>query len=290
MSKNYFFGKYLIDRELVKVEDVLEALQYQKKKVQPFEKVAIELGFLDMKQVFQILTYQADSDFTFEEMALKKKFMTQEQVDRVKNYIEDQKPFIGNTLVMLSKISEDVMKHELETYEKVIEKHQRIAEMLKHIVLFKFLNESALESLAYIAEIEEYEPNARIVIEGEAADCFYCVVSGALQVTKNNPEQEEQEVYLSNIEKNDVFGESCVFESGRRTANVNAEVMSLLIRFDKNAFIEFIKHHPKASMPILIFIIQRLMARLENTGRELAYVRKQSTANYDVNTLIQEFL
>ncbi|MBF0605915.1 MAG: cyclic nucleotide-binding domain-containing protein [Candidatus Magnetobacterium sp. LHC-1] len=243
-----------------------------------------------MKQVFQILTLQADSDFTFEEMAIKKNFMSQENANRVRYYIEDQKPFIGSTLVMLGKITEEVMKVELKTYERVIEKHQQIAEMLKHVVLFQYLSENALESLAYIAEIEEYAPDTRIVIEGEAADCFYCVVSGALRVTKTNPEKDDEEAYLSTIDKNDVFGESCVFESGKRTANVTAEVTSLLIRFDKNAFIEFIKNHPKASLTILIFIIQKLMSRLENTGRELAFVRKQFTTTHDSHELIKEFL
>ncbi|MBF0317633.1 MAG: cyclic nucleotide-binding domain-containing protein [Nitrospirae bacterium] len=244
-----------------------------------------------MRQVFQVLTLQADSDFTFEEMAIKKNFMSQEDANRVRYYIEDQKPFIGNTLVMLGKISEEVMRTELKIYERVIEKHQQIAEMLKHVVLFKYLNESALESLAYIAEIEEYAPDTRIVIEGEAADCFYCVVSGALRVTKTNPEKNDEEAYLSTIDKNDVFGESCVFESGKRTANVTAEVTSLLIRFDKNAFIEFVKNHPKASLTILIFIIQKLMSRLENTGRELAFVKRQyNTSTHDAHELIKEFL
>ncbi|KJR42363.1 Cyclic nucleotide-binding domain protein [Candidatus Magnetoovum chiemensis] len=292
MGKNLFFGKYLIEKNLVTEEDILEALDFQKRNRPDFEKLAIKRSLLNMKQVFEILIYQADSDLSFEQAAQRKGYLSSKDVELIHNMIGEKKVFIGETLVQLGKISLDTLNTELLNFYKLIKEYHYISSLLKNINLFKNLDGNSLESLSYIAKMRDYAENEKVVSEGDRADSFYCVVSGSLKVTKNNPnpDSEEKEIYITNIEKNDIFGESCIFERGKRTANVAAQVQSTIIRFDKPDFIEFLKNHQGSSLIILVFIIQKLMIRLEFTDKELAYERKHALTQDSIDDLMKQFL
>ncbi|MCG6550763.1 MAG: Crp/Fnr family transcriptional regulator, partial [Candidatus Magnetominusculus sp. LBB02] len=120
--------------------------------------------------------------------------------------------------------------------------------------------------------------NERVIYEGERAECFYCVVSGSLRVTKNNPDDWDKEIFIYNISNNDVLGVSSIYEEEKRSANVTADEESVLLRFDRLKFLDFLKEHPKAAYHILLFIIQRLVYKLHQTHRELASERKHTAA------------
>ena len=120
ISRDFFFGKYLIDKHLVTEEDVIECLDYQRTHTLSFEKVAVELNKLTMKRVFQVLLYQADTGLSFKEVALKRGMLVRSQVEAIEGYIESHKPLIGETLVRLGKVSAGGIERESDEYEKSI--------------------------------------------------------------------------------------------------------------------------------------------------------------------------
>ncbi|MEO5358679.1 MAG: cyclic nucleotide-binding domain-containing protein [Nitrospirae bacterium YQR-1] len=289
MGKELFLGKYLIDKGLLAEADVVEALEVQRKESLAFEKVTLELELLTMKEVFQILTYQADSDLTFAEVALKKKYLTPEQVVRINNFIIDTRPFLGKILVNAGKLTHEKLEEVLALFEKVTEEYQNIAESLKKVKIFELLDENALESLAYIAITERYEAGETVLSEGDEADEFFSIVSGSLKITKNTLGVDEGTCYVGSIQAHDVFGESCIFDRGKRTANIITETETVLIKFKRTAFINFLKYYPKSSISILIFIIQRLMGRLERSDRELASEKKRGISQKEIDAVLEEF-
>ncbi|QWR76516.1 cyclic nucleotide-binding domain-containing protein [Candidatus Magnetomonas plexicatena] len=289
MGKDFFLGKYLIDKGLIMEEDVVDALEIQRRESPAFEKVSLELGLLNMKQIFQLLTFQADSDLTFAEVALRKKYLTQEQVVRVNNLIIDTRPFLGKILVSAGNITHEKLYEVIGSFESETEKYLDLAESLKKVKIFELLDENALESLAYIALTEKYDTGETVLKEGDEADEFFCIVSGSLKITKNTHDTEGGSCYVGSIQANDVFGESCIFDRGRRTANVITETETVLIKFKRTAFINFLKYYPKSSISILIFMVQRLMGRLERSDRELACEKKRGISQSEIDAVLEEF-
>lgn len=289
MKNKLFFGEYLIQRGLITEEDMVAALERQKKDTPAFEKLAIRLTFLTMKEVFEILTLQAESDLSFPEIAVRNGYMNTEQVLTVLNGIDEMRPTVGEILVKTKKVEKRTLAAELERFEELTRKYLDIQELLQHIQLFRHLDEHALRSLSYISEKMCYQPEERVVTEGEEADSFFAVASGFLRITKENPHGDGGEpIYIGNIGPNDVFGEASIFEEAKRTANVTADTETVLLKLRRQDFLHFIRDFPVASQGILIFIIKRLLNKLSMTNKELAYERQNFMKQQDVQSLLDE--
>lgn len=289
MGRKLFFGEYLINRDRVGEEQVLEALEEQRRRTPAFEKMALRLSLLNMKDVFQILTAQAATDLSFPELAVRDGYLTADQAVFVLENIDRERPPLGDVMVELGMIGRRDMDAELERYKEHIRQYADIAELLARSEFFSRLDQRALRSLAYIAEKQLYRAGERVVSEGDSADCFFCVASGYLRITKENPHQGGEEVYLGNIGPNDVFGESSIFEEARRTAHVGVESDAVLLRIGRQEFLHFLKEHPAGAQSVLIFIIQRLLEKLSFTNKELAYERQNFLAQKEVESVIDEF-
>ncbi|MCI4625204.1 MAG: cyclic nucleotide-binding domain-containing protein [Candidatus Magnetoovum sp. WYHC-5] len=280
------FGQHLIEQGLVTEVDVLEALEIQKSREIPFEKIALEMRYLNMKQIYQILTYQVDTTLSFENVALKKGYLRKDEANVINEYISKYRPMIGNILVEQKKIKQYVLERELEGFGKLTKYYQKAAAFLKHINIFSNLADNTLLALSYISKMLIHKAGEIVLKEGEKAEHFYCVVSGTLRITKDNPNKEGKEIYITNIGEHEVFGEACILEGGIRTANVIAETDVVLIVFNRYDFIEFIKNNPQAALKFLLMIIQRLMLRLGNTNKELAFDRREFSSQDEIDNLI----
>ncbi|GAB6041712.1 cyclic nucleotide-binding domain-containing protein [Endothiovibrio diazotrophicus] len=291
MARKLFFGEYLVNRGLVTEEQVLEALEAQRRQTPAFEKMALRLSLLNMKQVFLLLTAQASTDLSFPELAVRDGYLSADQAVFVLENIDRERPPLGDMLVELGTVSRPDMEGALEAYEEHKRQFADIADLLSRIEFFRRLDERALRSLSYIAERQLFKAGERVVVEGDPADGFYCVASGYLRITKANPHPGNggEEVYLGNIGPEDVFGESSIFEEARRTAHVGAEVDSVLLRIGRKEFLHFLKEHPLGAQSVLIFIIQRLLEKLSFANKELAYERQHFLAQQQVESVIDEF-
>ncbi|WP_420264935.1 Crp/Fnr family transcriptional regulator [Candidatus Magnetominusculus dajiuhuensis] len=276
MENKLFFGNYLLKKKLIAEEDILYALKYQSEKTPPFIEAALNMDCLDMKKVYEILTMQTNTDLSFEETALAKGYLTRAQVTEILNEREKVRPHIGEILVNMGTISEDVMVSELKSFRQTMERFVELSDILRGVKMFQSISDMSLEALAIISEKVMCKENERIIYEGERAECFYCVVSGFLRVTKNNPDDWDKEIFIYTLSNNDVFGVSSIYEEEKRAANVTAEKESVLLRFDRKKFLDFLKEHPKAAYHILLFIIQRLVYKLQQTHRELVSERKHA--------------
>lgn len=290
MQKYYHFGQYLVKVRLVTEENILHALKYQKKNTMSFEEAALKLDVLSMKKVFHIMTLQVDSDLSVEELAVMHDFITPPDISLINNYIEEKKPSISECLVNLKYIASDVLDTAFTDYKRATSKYIAIANSIRTINLFKNVKDSAFTYLAKIAKKEIFEENQRIISENEDATSFYALVSGCVNITRSNPAKPENEIFICEIREKDVFGESCVFEKGKRTANITSNCKTTLLRFERDDFIAFLQNHPKSSFSIFIFLIQRLMVRLENISREFACEHKHITNPNDVKNLLDEFV
>ncbi|MBF0338877.1 MAG: cyclic nucleotide-binding domain-containing protein [Nitrospirae bacterium] len=289
-EKKLYFGSYLVGKRLISEEDMLDALKYQSAQIPSFIDVAIKRRYLDMKQVYEILTHQGHTDLTFEEVAVQSQCLSVQQAKEINSERERIRIPIGEILVHYKKLSRDVMLQELENFTKIKDKFQEVGEILKNVAMFQKLGQGALHELAEIADKVICMEGDRIISEGQDADCFYCVVSGTLKVTKNNPIHQGKEIFIYRISKNDVFGVSAIFEEEKRAANATAETETILLRFDREMFLDFLEKHSKAAYSILLFMIQRLTHRLNLTRSELVFERKHLIDAEHMDSLMDDII
>ncbi len=96
--KKNFLGEHFISRKLLTDEDIIKALNIQKKQTQPFTEAALQMGVLNLKQTFQLMTKQRDSDLSLKEMCRQQKLLNEDQIQLVESHIKTQKPGIGDIM------------------------------------------------------------------------------------------------------------------------------------------------------------------------------------------------
>ena len=72
---------------------------------------------------------------------------------------------------------------------------------------------------------QEYRPDEDIIVEGELDDCFYIIVTGKVDVKKN-------EKTIRTLHIGDCFGEMGYLAKTKRTASIIAESTTALIKIN----------------------------------------------------------
>lgn len=129
-------------------------------------------------------------------------------------------------------------------------------QVLRSVPMFAALAAPALETLARGAKSETRLAGATIVIEGESGHCYYAVADGTLSVTRGGRE-------VQRISRGGGFGELALIRDVPRQATVIAVTDALLLRIDKDPFIEAITGHPSAAAAA-----EALLATYEPRERE----------------------
>ena len=159
---------------------------------------------------------------------------------------------------------------------------------MKDVILFRYLDERMLEKILRISEIVTYEPESKIIEEGEEDPYLFVVLSGSVTVSVR--EQSGKDVYICTIGEGDVFGEAGMFVKSARTANVSTVTDTVVLKLHRQEFIRFIKIQPAAGIKMLMIIIFSLLRKLRETNQELAFERKTHFNQEDVDSFIDEIM
>lgn len=109
-------------------------------------------------------------------------------------------------------------------------------ELLAACDLFAAVSEGTLEQLAGASDEVDVNPGESVVTEGERADAFYIVVSGAMRVTARGGRT--QPVALRELGPGDYFGEIGLIEGIPRTATVTAAEPARVLRIGGDEFVD----------------------------------------------------
>ncbi|NIO39668.1 MAG: cyclic nucleotide-binding domain-containing protein, partial [Burkholderiales bacterium] len=108
--------------------------------------------------------------------------------------------------------------------------------------------------------------------EGDTSDSVYLVVIGRLRVfTEGNSGKPK---VLREVSQGEIVGEMGFFAQKPRSASICAIRDSTLVRIDKSVFAIMLKEHPE----VMMAIVQRLIARLNNYQEEKTYKRSLTIA------------
>jgi CRP-like cAMP-binding protein/Fe-S-cluster-containing hydrogenase component 2 len=98
-------------------------------------------------------------------------------------------------------------------------RERSLSSHLRSVPLFATLSEEFIEHLRQKVELVSYNQGQTICKEGEEADAFYLIRSGAVRVSQHMPGGEIVRTYLS---RGDYFGEIGLLRSIKRTATCSA--------------------------------------------------------------------
>jgi len=131
--------------------------------------------------------------------------------------------------------------------------------------LLKQLSQTELERLLENSTTRSLAPGELCVRQGEAADCMFVVLDGALLPVVENPEADPSEIELGTLEAGDFCGEIGLLASQPRNASIKAIVPSRVLRIDRGRVRKVLRGHPETLQLVLRTLRLRLIDRLIRT-------------------------
>lgn len=113
-----FFGQYLLERGIVKREQLIEAIKFQEENKQKLGEVALERGYLTESQINKIKAEQKNTDMMFGELATNLGFLTESQVDELITIQKNNHMYLGEALVKKGFVSEKTIEIQLEKFKE----------------------------------------------------------------------------------------------------------------------------------------------------------------------------
>jgi HEAT repeat protein len=129
--------------------------------------------------------------------------------------------------------------------------------------VFRAVPAEELLAVAAILEPVQFPAGAAIVVQGDAGDCAYLIVSGTVRVHAG-PQVRNR------LEPGELFGELAVLDARPRSLSVTAVEPVALLRLDRAALFDLIADHVAVARGIIGVLIRNLRANVRELGaREL---------------------
>jgi CRP-like cAMP-binding protein len=146
---------------------------------------------------------------------------------------------------------------------------------LKKIGFFADLSDFDLAQIAAITEARDYRPGERIVEERTAAERFFIIVRGKIQITKRFADGDQ--FVLSVHSDGEFFGEMALLDEGPRSATVRAVEATTLLEITRTDFETLLYKAPLLAYRIL----RELSIRLRETGALLvSFLERRNAQTY----------
>lgn len=147
-------------------------------------------------------------------------------------------------------------------------KHQYTEEYL--VAAFPGAEDADVRRAIAAAEIKTFQPGETIIAEGAAADAFYIIASGSVDVFKR---MDEGEVQVGRLERGQFFGETGLLQNIPRTATVRAasDTPVTVMMLTREAFLDLVE-----ALDLDSDEIGRLMRKRISTNQLIEAVRRLS--------------
>lgn len=113
-----FFGQYLLEKDVLSKNQLIESINFQKSKILKLGEIAIIKGFLTEKEVAKIHNEQKRTDMRFGDLALNLQMLTAEQLEEMITYQKNNHIYLGEAIVALGFLEKGAVEHELALFKK----------------------------------------------------------------------------------------------------------------------------------------------------------------------------
>jgi CRP/FNR family cyclic AMP-dependent transcriptional regulator len=133
---------------------------------------------------------------------------------------------------------------------------------LQNVDVFSELPTEQLSYLAAIAEEVSFSEGDEVYRRDEASDALYVVLRGRVRIHRDDEE-------LAIEEPDDAFGTWALFEETPRVATATAIEDTLLLRIDREDFLDILTDHVQITENVMKTLVGRLRGLLERVGTEI---------------------
>ena len=130
--------------------------------------------------------------------------------------------------------------------------------LLKSVNLFQKIPGNVLSKIAQISSELHLEKNDIIFKEGEPGDSLFVIISGKIDIIKNNQT-------IANLEKGNCIGEMSLLDHEPRSADAISNGDTTLLKIDQDGFFELMAGNSE----IMKQIVKMLTKRLRQTNKKL---------------------
>src|SRR5262245_7498154 len=134
----------------------------------------------------------------------------------------------------------------------------------KHPLLVN-LTRDQLDRISRAGEIESYNPNEQIVVDGSLGDALFLILSGQVAVHRGAQT-------FATLSAGEFFGEMSLVEPSPRSATVTSMQATFLFRLPHDALRQLIADDPRASSVLLVEVVKTLSERLRRANQMLSSV------------------
>jgi sigma-B regulation protein RsbU (phosphoserine phosphatase) len=142
-----------------------------------------------------------------------------------------------------------------------------IVKILHQVPLFSSLDTQLLGALTSLFEEESFSANSKILREGEFGDSMYIIVQGQVNVTKYN--EEGKEILITRMMSGSYFGEVALIDNQPRSANINAEEDTKVLRLKKSSFEKLLVEDKAFAINFYRNCLNETLTRMRETATNL---------------------
>ena len=132
------------------------------------------------------------------------------------------------------------------------------SEFLSFVPIFSDLPKEELDKIEKIGTRKQYEKNEVILVEEEAGNALFVIVTGKVKVARTS--SDDREVILTILTDSDFFGEMAILDGLTRSATVTAIEKSELFLIQRNDFLNLLRSYPDVAIALLQELTKRLRA------------------------------
>lgn len=142
---------------------------------------------------------------------------------------------------------------------------------LSRNVLFSGLDEHQREQLALLTRVEDYAPGEAVVVEDDDDDDLFQVLSGRLDVWRDQSSSSEPgQQWLAELKADDIFGEMSLLLDAPRSATVRAVDAVRLLRVKRDDIAPLLAQDPHLLEQLALIVDQRRRSSQALDGEKTA--------------------
>ena len=135
-------------------------------------------------------------------------------------------------------------------------------ELLKGVPILSKIEPAKLKLLAFTSERMNFAEGQEICHQGDPGDAMYVILGGVADVLIDTP---GGQIRVSEMNKNDFFGEIAILCDVPRTATIKAREALTTLKISKDMFYRLVAEVPQMAIEVM----RELAHRLEDTNQKL---------------------
>ena len=165
-------------------------------------------------------------------------------------------------------------------------------EVLRNVPLFALLDDEEASVLAGQVELKTFSPRQRIYKAGEAGGRAYVMVSGAVEVT--TIDEDQQDVVVDRPQSGEFFGFASMLDGTPHQTGATAMEQTVCVEVDRNDIAVLLQRKPMAGMDMLSvlgrqFHAAQQLVRLRTARNPNDLIEAESTLPERVADMVARF-